>query len=104
VADTFATHTLADWLAARLDGHGSYLGVTTYAFYQERSQVEVDRRGSKAASSWSVGGRHFNHHFWSIGWRSVSVPFAQKWLKSSGRSCLTSVDRLKTEASMPSMG
>jgi hypothetical protein len=42
VADTFATHTLADWLAARLDGHGSYLGVTTYAFYQERSQVEVD--------------------------------------------------------------
>jgi hypothetical protein len=42
VADTFATHTLADWLAVRLDGHGSYLGVTTYAFYQERSQVEVD--------------------------------------------------------------
>jgi hypothetical protein len=46
VADTFATHTLADvladWLAVRLDGHGSYLWVTTYAFYQERSQVEVD--------------------------------------------------------------
>ena len=44
------------------------------------------------------------HHFWSIGGRSVSVSFAQKWLKSSGRSCLTSVDQLEAEASRPSVG
>ena len=36
--------------------------------------------GTKALSSWSGEGEHFDQHFWGIGASSVSIPFARKWL------------------------
>jgi hypothetical protein len=48
--------------------------------FSEKSGV---RRGQKSYSSWSVGGRHFDHRFCGIGVRGISIAFAHKWLKSS---------------------